>query len=117
NSLNENGVFIFDISSYYKISTILGNNTYAENYEDVSYIWENFFDEETNICDFDLTIFLRKGELFERFQENHKQRAYKNNEILNLLKYASFNKIEIFQDFTFNNVDNTAERINYICQK
>ena len=43
--LKENGLFIFDISSYYKLSTVLGNNMYGENRENVAYMWQNYFDD------------------------------------------------------------------------
>lgn len=115
--LKDNGIFIFDISSYYKISKILGNNTYAENFEDVSYIWENYFNDETNISELDLTLFLRKNELFERIQESHAQRAYTADEILKLLRKSNFQKIHVYNAFTFNNPDSTDERINFVCIK
>ena len=60
--LKEDGLFVFDISSYYKLSKILGNNVYGENFEDVSYICHNYFDEETSICELDLKIFKREKE-------------------------------------------------------
>ena len=46
NHLDDNGVFIFDINSYYKLSSILGNNIYTYSEEEVFYTWENVFEEE-----------------------------------------------------------------------
>ena len=43
--LKKGGAFVFDISSFYKLSVILGNNTFGETQEDKAYIWENFYDE------------------------------------------------------------------------
>ncbi len=114
--LDDKGLFIFDISSYYKISQILGNNTYGENYENVSYIWENYFEENTSICELDLTIFLRKKELFERHQETHIQRAYKSEEIYEILKEQGY-EVEIYENYTFNRENSLSERINFICKK
>lgn len=117
NHLKEKGLFIFDISSYYKLSNILGNNTYAESYEDVSYIWENYFDENKNICDFDLTIFMKEGEVYRKYEETHSQRAYKEIEILEKLKQIKFQKIEMFEAFTFSDPKEESERIYFVCQK
>jgi len=115
--LKNDGYFIFDISSYYKLSEILGNNVYGENFEDVSYIWQNYFDEETNICELDLTIFTRENELFKRHQECHYQRAYKVEEIIYLLKRSGFENINTYKAFTFEDCQYNDERIFFICKK
>ncbi len=115
--LKQKGLFIFDISSWYKLSTILANNTYAENYEDVSYIWENYFDAERCICDFDLTLFIKEGDRYKKYQESHSQRAYHESEILNCLHAANFTKKESFEAFTFQAPSYDSERICFVCQK
>lgn len=37
--LKKDGIFIFDISFFYKLVNILGNNMYGENREDIVYMW------------------------------------------------------------------------------
>ena len=39
--LKEDGVFIFDMNSHYKYKEILACNTFAEDREDASFIWDN----------------------------------------------------------------------------
>jgi hypothetical protein len=49
----------------------------AENRDDCSFIWENYYDVEEQINEYDLTIFVEKEpDLFERFSETHLQRGY-----------------------------------------
>ena len=74
NHLKDDGLFIFDINSYYKLSEVLGNNLY--NYDDgeVVYIWENEFKDD--IVDMYLTFFVKRGQMYERFDEHHRERAY-----------------------------------------
>lgn len=115
--LKEDGLFIFDISSYYKLSVILGNNVYAESFENVSYIWENYFDDVNGICELDLTIFKRKNELFERYQESHYQRAYKATEIYGMLKKIGFKNICMYKAFTFENPEVEDDRVNFVCKR
>ncbi|MCT4619607.1 MAG: class I SAM-dependent methyltransferase [Marinisporobacter sp.] len=115
--LKKEGLFIFDISSYYKLSNILGNNTYAENFQEVSYIWENYFDEERDVCDFDLTIFSKEGKMYKKYEESHSQKAHKEDEIVENLKNVGFHKIERFEAFTFDKPGDESERIYFICQK
>lgn len=54
--LTNEGIFIFDINSYYKLKEIIGNNTFIEDKEDLFYIWQNYFDEKNNISEFYLTF-------------------------------------------------------------
>ncbi|QZY56278.1 class I SAM-dependent DNA methyltransferase [Crassaminicella profunda] len=117
NDLKTKGLFVFDISSYYKLSNILGNNTYAENFQEVSYIWENYFDEDRSVCDFDLTIFSKEGDVYKKYEESHSQKAYKENEIVEKLSTVGFRKIEKFEAFTFEKTKNESERIYFVCEK
>lgn len=113
--LKDEGVFIFDINSYYKITNILGNNIYTYNEEDVFYVWENTL--EDNVVNMFLTFFVRNGELFERFEEEHYERAYTEEEIDNTLKKCGFSIINKFDGYTSNNVNEKSERILYVVKK
>lgn len=112
--LAEEGYFIFDISSYFKISEVLGNNTFAENYDKVSYIWENYFAE--NLLEFDLTIFKKEGKLFRRYHEFHTQRAYMISEIKEALE-PYFELVEVLDGDTYMELNGDSERISFICRK
>ncbi len=115
--LKQKGVFIFDISSYNKLSNILGNNTFGENREDITYIWENYFDDESNMVEMDLAFFTRDGEYYQKFEETHYQRAYKNDEIIQMLKNSGFEDVKAYKDFTFSNADEETERVFFVCKK
>ncbi len=115
--LAEEGIFIFDLSSYYKISEILGNHTFAENLQDTSYIWENYFDEKTRICEMELTIFKKQDSYYKKSQEKHIQRAYKEEEVTALLNGVGFRTVNTYNAFTFYKPDEESERIYYVCTK
>ncbi|BEP29645.1 class I SAM-dependent methyltransferase [Helicovermis profundi] len=121
--LNENGLFIFDISSEFKLKNILSNNTFAEVFDDASYIWENFFDEETNILEFDLTIFLKSDDkindedfLYEKYTENHIQKAHSIKEIKTVLN-DKFEILDIVDGDTGYKLMNDSQRILFVCKK
>lgn len=85
--LKDEGLFIFDINSCYKLSNILGNNIYTYSSEDIFYTWENSF--EDNILSMFLTFFVKqKNDLYERFEEEHFERAYDETYIEQALKRA-----------------------------
>lgn len=80
NYLNPDGIFIFDINTEYKLKNVLGNNTFVNDENGVFYTWENEYLE--NISNQYLTFFAEnKDGLYERFDENHVQRAYSVDEI------------------------------------
>ena len=116
--LKDDGVFIFDISSYYKLSTILGNNMYGENREDVAYMWQNYFDSEENVVEMELAFFIKEEDgRFTRFEEVHQQRAYTEKEVLKMLKKAGFTNVKTYGDFTFEDPKEDSERIFFVCEK
>lgn len=116
--LEKDGIFIFDINSHYKLKEIIGNNTFVEDNEDVFYVWENFYDDFEDLCEFYLTFFFKKDGLnYERFDEKHIEKAYKRQEILELLEKTGFKKVDSYEAFSFNSVEATSERINFVAIK
>ena len=113
--LNDDGIFIFDINSYYKLSQILGNNIYTYSEEEVFYTWENTF--EDNLLSMFLTFFVKNGDLYERFEEEHLERAYKEEDIEKYLKLANLEIINKFDGYTDCKVKADSERLVYVVKK
>lgn len=113
--LKDNGIFIFDVNSYYKLSEILGNNIYTYSEEEVFYTWENTF--ENDILNMFLTFFVKKGELYERFEEEHLERVYTEEFIENKLKELDLKIIGKFDGYSKKSVENLTERIMYVVKK
>lgn len=115
NHLNDNGIFVFDINSYYKLTKILGNNIFTYNEDDVFYSWENNL--ENNVVNMYLTFFVKKGELYERFEEEHFERAYKEKEIEEALSKSGLVLLKKYNGYTENEVKEDSERILYVVKK
>ena len=113
--LKDDGIFIFDVNSYYKLSEILGNNIYTYSEDDVFYTWENVF--EDNMVSMFLTFFVKKGELYERFEEEHFERAYKEEELESALSNCGLKVINKFDGYSNNKVQVNSERIVYVVKK
>ena len=113
--LKDDGIFIFDVNSYYKLSEILGNNIYTYSEEDVFYTWENVF--ENDMVSMFLTFFVKQGELYERFEEEHFERAYKEEELENALSNCGLKVINKFDGYSNNKVQANSERIVYVVKK
>lgn len=116
NHLKDDGIFIFDINSYYKLSTILGNNIYTYNSEDVFYTWENVFEE--NILNMYLTFFVKnEEELYEKIEEEHIERAYSEKDLEKALKNCNFKILGKFDNYSEKDVFEKTERIVYVVSK
>ena len=116
--LKEDGVFIFDMNSHYKYKEILACNTFAEDREDASFIWDNFYDEEEMINEYDLTVFVQEeGDLFRRYCETHYQRAYSLETVRALIEKAGMEVLAIYDAFTYNKPKPDSERVYFVARE
>jgi len=115
--LNQGGILVFDISSYYKLSSVLGNNTMADSNEDISLIWLNHFDKNNDILEMNLTFFVRQGKLYKRSDETHMQRAYRENEIREILEDCGFIQISAFSPNELKPPEKRSQRIFFAALK
>ena len=117
-ALKTGGALAFDISSRYKLGEKMGNAFFGEERDDVAYLWQNQYDEQTNIICMDLTFFVeREDGLYERFTEQHIQRAHTAEEICAWLTECGFSQIAVYGDRTFEAPDAACERIHFIAKK
>ncbi|MDF2558540.1 MAG: class SAM-dependent methyltransferase [Bacillales bacterium] len=116
--LTENGMFIFDVHSIWKMQNQFNDQTYAENGEDVSFIWHALEGEESNSVVHDLTFFIlnEKTEQYERFDEIHEQRTFSVEEYSMVLESSGFELLDVVGDFGESEID-TAERILFVARK
>lgn len=123
NYLDPGGVFIFDMNTPYYYKKKLGEQTICENRDEGSFIWENYYDPDTKINEFDMTIYIRRNaddaghELYERFEETHFQRAYSIAEVKALLKKAGLKDIKVYKAFTKDIPDSVTERVYFVSCK
>ena len=114
--LNDDGVFVFDVSSLYKLKNILGNETFIHSDYDVFYSWQNRFIEKYNFSDMLLNFFVRNGDMYERFEERHLQRGWGEDELTKMLKIAGFTEISVYNELTFDKPTPECERIVFVCK-
>ena len=89
NYLDPGGLFLFDMNSAGYYEKLCGDQTFAESRDECSFIWENSYDAETRINEYDLTLFLqRENGMYERFFETHRERAWRTREVEEALRSA-----------------------------
>lgn len=136
NYLFPGGVFLFDFNTVYKYETILGDTTIAENREDCSFIWDNYYHEAEEINEYDLTIFVKvnagmtgdtavtgadrkqeEGGSYQKFQETHYQRGYRLEQMRDFLERAGMVFLEAVDADTQEAVSDVSERIYVVARK
>ena len=117
NYLDPKGLFIFDFNTVHKYCDVIGDATIAENRDDCSFIWENYYNEEERINEYDVTFFVKEGELFRRFEETHYQRGYLPEEMQIYLEKAGLEFISMQDADTFMEVTDTTERIYMLARE
>ena len=118
NYLDPGGIFIFDLNTPYKYEEILGENTFAENRPEGSFIWENYYDGETRINEYDLTLFVREKEgLYRKFEETHYQRAYELEQVRRAIKEAGLEFVAAYDAGTHKPVQQDSQRIYVIARE
>ena len=118
NYLDPGGIFIFDLNTEHKYRDILGQCTIAEDREESSFIWDNNFDEETGINEYNLSLFIQEEEdLYRKYQETHYQKAYSLDEVKAAVKEAGMELAAIYDAFTRNAPSENSERIYVIARE
>lgn len=118
NYLDPGGIFIFDLNTIYKYDTIMGDSTIAEDREECSFIWDNYYDKKSRINEYDLSLFIRQeDDLYRKYTENHYQRAYSLEEVKIAIREAGMDFVAAFDAFTKEPVKDTSERIYIIARE
>lgn len=136
NYLFPKGLFIFDFNTVHKYRDVIGNTTIAENREDCSFIWDNYYHDGKQINEYDLTIFVKdeyeeeKDSQYEdgdeagyvavpylRFKENHYQRGYTLETMKRLVMEAGLTFIEAVDGDTLGEVTEQSERVYVIARE
>ena len=120
NYLDPEGLFVFDFNTEYKYRELLGEQTIAEDREECSFIWDNYYDEDERINEYELTLFVRDEEqpqLYRKYQEEHFQRAYTLEQIRHMLTEAGLEYVTAYDDYTKESPHDRSERICVVARE
>ncbi|UOQ93801.1 methyltransferase domain-containing protein [Halobacillus shinanisalinarum] len=115
-ALETNGLFLFDVHSVEHIVTDLYGQTFAEVYDDLSYVWFCDPGEKEYSIVHDLTFFIRHHNEYRRFDEHHHQQGYELSTLKQAIKKAGFTIQQVCADFSVNPASD-GDRLFFVCQK
>jgi ubiquinone/menaquinone biosynthesis C-methylase UbiE len=111
------GGFIFDITTEFNIIANFADYTFAENFDDFSYIWENRYDLVNKLIVSDVTIFHKDEDRFYKVTETHRQKIYSTGRMEELAKEAGFEILGAFDGFTLDSPGPRVERVHFVCRR
>lgn len=119
NYLDPQGIFVFDFNTTYKYQEVLGNQTIAEDRDDCSFIWDNYYDEEEQINEYALSLFVKDetSELYRKYEEVHYQKAYDLDTIKRLIEQSGLEYVTSYDAFTKDAPSKESERIYVIARE
>lgn len=124
NYLDPKGLFIFDFHPRYYYKELVADATIAEDRDDISFIWDNFYDEEEDINELALSLFVKEsddnfesGSLYRKYQELHLQRGYTLQEMKSLVTASGLELVATYDAFTKEEATEECERIYIIARE
>ena len=122
NYLDPSGLFLFDFNTVHKYRDVIGDTTIAENREECSFIWDNYYHDEEEINEYELTFFVRDGRnreenRYRKFEETHYQRGYTLPQMKSLAEQAGLKFVSAIDFDTGQAVNEKSERILAVVQE
>jgi SAM-dependent methyltransferase len=118
-NLNDNGLFLFDVHSEYKMEHIFADNTFTHIDDDIVYIWNCFPGEFPSSVEHELTFFMKDSGTvkYERIEEFHIQRTFPVHQYKSWLTHAGFETLHVLGDLEEQEPNDTTERILFVAKK
>lgn len=128
NYLDPKGIFIFDFNTRHYYLDVVADATIAEDREDISFIWDNLYDEDANINELYLSLFIKDNNigqlnynsnenLYRKYEEFHLQKGYTLNEMITIVKASGLELVCAYDAFTKNPATESSERIYIIARE
>lgn len=114
--LNKDGILVCDFNTVYKFKSI--PPVTVDEVEDIFYVWENIFDENNKVNTYAVNFFVEYDfNKYERFYEEHRERAYSVDEIKNILSEIGFKDIEFYDDYEDKGINDNTSRYTVIARR
>lgn len=114
--LNKDGILIFDLNTEFKFKNI--SPVTVDEVDEVFYVWENIYDEEKKLNTYGINFFVNTEEdLYERFYEEHVERAYDIDYVISILEEIGYKGIEVYDDYEKKKISEETNRYTIISRR
>lgn len=103
------GSFIFDVNTAYAFETELFDQEHLKKGNAIRYQWKGDWNPQTRI----ITVTMNFWKSGSEFTEIHRQRAYTDEELREMLENAGFEQVRSFHSYTLNPPRHKSDRVHY----
>lgn len=97
-NLKQGAPFVFDLSSPYKLTKVLGNNVFYWDDDNETLLWSNFYNGSS--VELNLALFVKDGAgKYNRSDERHTQYVHAEQEVVTALNKAGFKLDQVSADY------------------
>lgn len=115
--LNPGGLFIFDTNTTYKHRSILADNTFIYDFDEVFCVWQNKYCNENDKILINLDFFEKQGNHYLRSSESFSERIYTREFLTEAAENCGFKILGVYDEDSFNVPSEKSERLIYILKK
>jgi ubiquinone/menaquinone biosynthesis C-methylase UbiE len=115
--LEKDRLFIFDMNTPYKHESVLANNTFVIENEEVYCVWQNEYDKDNALTRIYLDFFCGDGENYTRTTDYFEEKVYSLEEITSAISGAGLKTEGIFGEFTLDSPADNTERYIFVTRK
>jgi SAM-dependent methyltransferase len=116
-ALRPGGLFAFDMNTERAFQETWDDSLFFVEDEDLAIVHQGVYRPEEHRARTTITGFVRRGELYERFQEIHVERAYGRDEVAAALKEAGLTVTASYACFSFDPAGDDSRRIMWVARK
>lgn len=115
--LRPGGLFLFDVNTPYKLRRMDGQ-IWLDETEDVYCVWRTEFSRRTRICTYWVDLYRRNDDdTWDRSVEEHRERAWEEDELRQWLADAGFDQVRLTGDMTGRPPKPEEDRWIFHCRK
>ena len=115
--LNPGGWFVFDMNTPEALSTVWAGRVYAGALDEIAWIWENSANDKLRTAECHTTCFVKRGTLYERFDEVHREKAWDNEQVGAMVERAGLVVHGLYKCHTFRKPTRRTLRIAVVAQR
>lgn len=112
NYLIPDGLFLFDVNTKEKFSSVYGDRCYAFEEDGVFCSWQNDYRPKSGLCDFYITLFSEEADgSYTRQDEVQTERAYSLRQLRRALAECGFEFLGAYRNLSFEEGDDGDLRL------
>jgi SAM-dependent methyltransferase len=115
--LKPGGWFIFDMNTPHGLKTVWANTVFGGALDDIGWIFRNSYDNAKVLGSVRTTFFVKRGKLWERFDETHVERGYSLKDLRAMLRAGGFEVRAMYKCATFERATDKTNRVCVVARK